>query len=181
MPDYYGPMIYCNHPKPERNEELEAKVRILLKNLDPLLDVLWVPNAVWNPKAQDFEGRYCLICNWPQSDGRWAMYQSGEIGAHFDAMGWFCTDMQDPESVPVTVDSIESKVVELLGKCDNTRYPWRSRMKEIMEKNAKVRKAAQQEVLDKTQDIAATLFQAVGRHDATKVERIMREIGDEGN
>ena len=51
-------------------------------------------------------------------------------------------------------------------------------MKQIIEKNAKVRKAAQQEVIDRAQDIAETLWHAVGRHDAHKVEQIMKEIED---
>lgn len=150
----------------DRQVELEAEVREKLKSIDSLLDIQYV----------EWAGRYALTCQWPQSDPRWKMYQSGEIGASYDSLGWFCEDMQDPSSLPVSVDSIENKVLERLASCDNTQTPWKDRMKEIIAKNAKVRKARQQEVVDRAEEIASTLYHAVGHLDDNKVERIIEEI-----
>ncbi len=52
-----------------RNDETEAKVREKLKSIDSLLDVQYV----------EWAGRYALICQWPQSDPRWALFQKGDI------------------------------------------------------------------------------------------------------
>lgn len=155
-------------PRADRQYEVEAAVREKLKSIDSLLDIVYV----------EWAERYALVCQWPQQDERWKMYQSGEIGASYDSLGWFCEDMQDPMSLPVSIDSIENKVLERLASCDNTRHHWKDRMKQIIEKNAKVRKSRQQEVIDKAQDVAETLWQAVGRHDAHKVERIIKEISE---
>lgn len=163
---------------PMRNEAVELKVKEQLRGLDSLLDIQWVPMAAFN-SANEYEGRYGLICKWPSGDGRWKMYQSGEIGEPYDFIGWFCTDMQDASSIPVDLDSIEAKVVELLGKCDNTRYPWRERMGQLVHKNAKMRKDRQKEFIDQAGDVASILHQAAGRWDATKVERIMQEAAEE--
>lgn len=155
-----------DEPRAERQEAQEAAVREKLKSIDSLLDIKYV----------EWAGRYALICQWPQSDDRWKMYQSGEIGSPFDSLGWFCSDIQDPSSLPVSVDSIENLILERLASCDNTKTPWKDRMRQIIDKNAKVRKSRQQEVIDKAQDVAETLWHAVGRHDTHKVERIMDEI-----
>jgi hypothetical protein len=152
----------------ERDADREAKVREQLKSIDSLLDVRYI----------EWAGRYSLVCQWPSNDERWKMYQSGEIGEPFDSLGWFCQDMQDPTSVPVDIDSIEQLVLERLASCDNTRHHWRDRMKQIIDKNAKVRKSKQQEVIDRAQDIAETLWHAVGRHDDHKVEGIIAEIAE---
>lgn len=166
------------HHRPQPNEEAEGRVRALLKSMDSLLDVRWFPAAYYNAKHKDYEGRYGLICTWPQTDKRWEMYHSGEIGEPFDILGWFCEDIHDAESIPRDVDSMERLVVELLGKCDNERFPWRQRMAELVGKNAALRKSRQQEMIDRAEDVAKTLWQAVGRHDATKVERIMKEVSE---
>jgi len=104
------------------------------------------------------------------------MFQSGEIGAPFDNLGWFTEDIQDPQSLPVSVDSIENLVLERIASCDNTRYPWKDRMKDIIAKNAKVRKSRQQEIIDRTGDIAGTLFDAAGHVDNHTLERMMDEV-----
>lgn len=150
----------------DRQYEVAETVRQKLKEIDGLLDLLYV----------EWAGRYCLISHWPSSDERWKMFESGEIGAAYDSLGWFCEDMQDPQSLPVSVDSIENKVLELLASCDNTKHPWRDRMREIVAKNAKLRKDRKDKLAEQAADVASTLFQAVGRHDATKVERIIEEI-----
>lgn len=150
----------------DRQYEVAETVRQKLKEIDGLLDLQYV----------EWAGRYCLISHWPSSDERWKMFESGEIGAAYDSLGWFCEDMQDPQSLPVSVDSIENKVLELLASCDNTKHPWRDRMRQIVAKNAKLRQDRKDKLAEQAADVASTLFQAVGRHDATKVERIMEEI-----
>ena len=151
-----------------RNEETEAKVREQLKSIDSLLDIRYV----------EWAGRYALVCQWPQVDERWKLYQSGDIGEPFDNLGWFCTDIQDPSSLPVDVDSIEQLVLERLASCDNTKTPWKARMRDITDKNAKVRKARQQEIIDRTEEIARTLHHAAGRVDDHKFEQILQEVAD---
>lgn len=170
--------IFTLYSRPEQNPALEEKIRTQLKSIDSLLDIKWMPHAVFSEKGGELEGRYCLACDWPTGDSRWEMYQTGEIQEHFDMLGWFCTDIHDANSVPVEIDSIESKVIELLGKCDNTRHSWRDKMKQIVEKNAKVRKDKKQVYLDQTQDIAEVLHHAVGHKEAVTVERMMREIAN---
>lgn len=150
----------------DRQYEVEKEVREKLKSVDELLDVQYV----------EWAERYSLICKWPTTDPRWKMYQSGEIGSPYDSLGWFCEDMQDPSSLPVSLDSIENKVLELLASCDNSKHPWKDRMRQIIDKNARVRKAKQQMVLDQVEDVARTLYQAVGHLDDNKVERIVEEI-----
>lgn len=156
-------------PRAERQEAQEEEIRAKLKSLDSLLDIQYI----------EWAGRYSLICQWPSTDNRWKMYQSGEIGDCYDSLGWFCEDMHDGNSLPVSLDSIENKVMELLSKCDNERTPWKKRMNEILAKNAKVRKDRQAAISDKAADIASTVWQAVGRHDDTKVERILKEISND--
>ena len=150
----------------DRQDELAEQVRAKLKAIDSLLDIQYV----------EWAQRYALTVQWPQSDERWKMFQSGEIGAPFDNLGWFTEDIQDPQSLPVSVDSIENLVLERIASCDNTRYPWKDRMKDIIAKNAKVRKSRQQEIIDRTGDIAGTLFDAAGHVDNHTLERMMDEV-----
>lgn len=161
-----GSVASSGATRADRQYEAEAAVREKLKSIDSLLDIKYI----------EWAGRYSLICQWPQSDNRWKMYETGEISEPFDSLGWFCEDMQDPSSLPVSVDSIENLVIERIASCDNTLFPWRDRMKDIIAKNAKVRKDRQKEITDRAEDIAGTLWNAVGRHDATHVERIIEEI-----
>ncbi len=51
-------------------------------------------------------------------------------------------------------------------------------MRDITDKNAKVRKARQQEIIDRTEEIARTLHHAVGRVDDHKFEHILQEVAD---
>lgn len=150
----------------DRQPEAEAEVREKLKSIDELLDIRYV----------EWAGRYSLVCKWPQIDPRWKMYQAGEIGEPYDSLGWFCTDMQDPQSIPVSVDSIEQLVMERLASCDNTQSPWKDRMRQVIDKNAKVREARKQAVADRAEDIAGSLFDMAGRVDAHKFERILEEV-----
>lgn len=168
--------VTATYSRPEPQPEAEERVRAQLKNIDELLDVKWFPYAVYNEKHRTFEGRYALTCKWPQGDKRWQLYESGEITEPFDMFGWFCEDIHDANSMPVSVDSIEQKIVELLGKCDATRIPHATRLRQIVEKNAKVRKQKRQPILDQAEDVARTLWGIAGKHDAATVERIMKEI-----
>lgn len=162
--------------RPERQPEAEEKVRLQLKSIDELLDVRWYPYAIWSDKSRSFEGRYALVCQWPNGDKRWELFQSGEIEDPVDMLGWFCEDIHDATSMPVSVDSIEQKVIELLGKCDATRIPHGTRMRQIVERNAKLRKEKRSEIVDQAEDVARTLWTLAAKHDDTTVERIMKEI-----
>lgn len=153
-------------PRAERNEQTEEAVRIKLKSIDSLLDIVYV----------EWAGRYSLICQWPQTDPRWEMYQKGELGAPYDSLGWYCQDMQDPSSLPVDVDSIEQLVMARLASCDNTQYPWRDRMREIIAKNAKVRQSRKDKVLERVEEVAGTLFTAAGHMDQHQFERLLEEV-----
>lgn len=152
----------------DRQYEREAEVREKLKSIDSLLDIQYV----------EWAGRYALICTWPQSDERWKLYQSGEIGAPYDSLGWFCEDMQDPQSLPVSVDSIENLVLERLASCDNTKHHWKNRMSEIIDKNRKIRDQRKQELVERAGDVAGTIFDAAGHVDDHMLEGILKEVSE---
>jgi hypothetical protein len=85
------------------------------------------------------------------------MVQSGEIDpkdAH-DIIGWLCDDMQDPQSVPTSIEGIEARVFECLGKMDNTRYPWKQRFLSTIEKNKKNQARIKNDSLDFVHDEAS--------------------------
>jgi len=84
--------------------------------------------------------------------------------------------MSDASSLPISLDDVENKVLELLASCDNETRSWKTRMADHIDHNRKVRKDRQQIALDQVEDVAKTLWQAVGRHDETTVERIIEEI-----
>src|SRR6266404_5759101 len=94
-----------------RQEGQETKLRNWLKSLDSLLDIIYLPWAE----------RYSLICTWPQADVRWPLFQSGEIGACYDSLGFLCKDAGDSTSIPLNLDDCESIVIERLAACDNDR------------------------------------------------------------
>jgi hypothetical protein len=178
----YGPsgsVVRSIRARPEPNVEAEERVRVMLKSMDELLDIKWFPYAVFNPKYNDFEGRYGLICKWPQGDKRWSLFQSGEINEPFDMFGWFCTDIHDADSMPVSPDSIESKVLDLLGKCDADRIPHTQRMKQVLGKNAEVRRKRVAEVADQAGEIARDLHYISGHVEDVTLQRIMKEIAEE--
>lgn len=168
----YGPngsvVARSRATRAERNPETEAKVREQLRAIDGLLDIVYV----------EWAGRYALVCTWPQIDLRWPMFERGEIGAPYDTLGWFCQDMQDPESIPVDVDSIEQLVLERLASCDNTRTPWKTRMGEVIEKNRQVKKQRQQIALEQVEDVARTLHNAAGHVDDNTLEGILKEVSE---
>lgn len=179
----YGPdgsRVRAVRSRPEPNADTERRVRETLKSMDSLLDIKWFPNAVFNQTHRDFEGRYALVCQWPVADPRWELFQRGEIEDTVDMLGWFCEDIHDATSVPVSPDSIENKVLELLGKCDGERISHAKRMKQILEKNADKRRALRQDVANRAADVARDLHYISGHVEDAKLQRIMREIAEEG-
>ena len=139
-------MLYVAYSPPRPNPTVEARVREQLKLHDELLDIRWIDNVYWNEKQRSFEGRYALICRWPQADKRWEMYQRGEIGDPYDIFGWFCEDIHNADSVPVDPESIERKIIELLNSADNNRADLKTRMKQAVEKNAAQRRANREQL-----------------------------------
>lgn len=149
-----------------RQEGQETQFREWLQSLDPLLDIVYIPWAE----------RYSLICNWPQADPRWAMFQSGEIGAHYDSLGWLCKNMGDADSLPVSLDECESIVIERLNSCDNTQASWKTRMGNCITHNRKVKDDRKQIALEQVEEVASSLRYMAGRVDANKLESIMQEV-----
>lgn len=177
----YGPngqAVYSQvHSRPEPQPDAEERVRTMLKSIDSLLDVKWYHHAIWNEREKAMEGRYALVCRWPYGDKRWELYQSGQIEDPVDMLGWFCEDIHDATSIPVDVDSIERKVVELLGKCDGERMSHTKRMRQIVEKNAKVRQQHRAPITDSAQEMAESLFNLSRTVKTHKLEKIMQELG----
>jgi hypothetical protein len=153
------PFSYVGIP-PTPSGETERAVREVLARMDPLLGIMWVPTVFRNERAGRWEGRYALTCAWPRADKRWAQVQSGEVAEQdaVDIIGWLCTDMQDAQSVPVTGEGVETRVLELLGKMDNTRYPWKQRMLATIEKNVKRHQATKNDALNLTHDVAEHFY-----------------------
>lgn len=151
-----------------RQEGQETRLREWLRTLDSLLDVKYVPWAE----------RYSLICNWPQADVRWPLYQNGEIGEPFDSLGWLCKDAGDSTSVPLNLDDCEAIVIERLAACDNEIRGWKSRMKDTIVNNKKVRKDRQQIALDQAEDVASSLYHMAGRVKGHTLEKIMQEVSE---
>jgi hypothetical protein len=127
--------------RPERNERVESAVRAQLKQIDALLDIRWFGTIAWNERNATPEGRYALVVRWPQGDPRYALIQSGDLGDDpHDILGWFSADMQNADTAAMDVDSIESKVLELLASADNERESWKSRLKRSAEHNIELRR-----------------------------------------
>jgi hypothetical protein len=140
--------------------EREDAVRALLKELDPLLGLVWLPFARYSPDGRP-EGRYALTCRWPQQDMRWELYHSGEIGEPFDILGMFETQGDgmawfgsgsDQQNAAIEPDAVMDRTIELLGKMDNTRFPWRDKLRKNSEHNLALRRKRQQEVVDEAVD-----------------------------
>src|SRR5688572_26054592 len=101
---------------PQPQPEAEAALRVTLRDLDPLLDVRWFHlGADANGTPQ---GRYGLTCQWPQSDKRWEMYRTGEIGEPYDILGWLTEairsdtpNFNDTQALPTSLDGILPKVL----------------------------------------------------------------------
>ena len=156
---------------PQPNQLTEDRINAELQmHYDPLLFIGWIKTAYHVsgdlPSDLVFEGRYALCHRWPQVDPRW-----GELGFDYpdsyDILGWFCDDMQDASSVPQEPSSIMQKVFELLGKCDNERFPWADRIMKTVEKNKAITARGKEEALDIVTDVAADHY-----HHTSKATRI---------
>jgi len=137
--------------RPQPQPEVEAHIRETLKSLDELLDIVWDPICVYRD-GYGVEGRYKLICRWPQGDPRWKLYYEGKWPDPHDILCWFCTDLQDAQSDPVNPDKLEQAVLKFLSECDNTRQSWRDRMTKSVATNLKVKQDARNEILDLAHD-----------------------------
>lgn len=148
--------LIVTHTEPQRDEIVEQRVRAALQQLDSLLDVRWYPYAAYNPRTESYEGRSALVCRWPIGDKRYEMIRSGEIGDDpYDILGYFTDDMQNADSPAVSVDAIESKVIDLLASADNQRVGWRDRMLKTVENNRRVRAEARRVQNDMLHDLAS--------------------------
>lgn len=143
----------------QRSEATEERVNAELRSLDSLLHIRWMPLVVALPNGRR-EGRYALCSYWPSVDPRRAEVQSGQRDPEdaFDILGWFCENMQDANSVPQEPFSIMKKALELLYKCDNTRFPWRQRMAQNIEANKRRQKKVKEEAVDEVKDMAADAY-----------------------
>lgn len=167
------PILVGRSNSVQRNIGVEEIVRAELKQMDPLLDIRWVPNAV--PTEIDgvtFEGRYALICTWPQADRRWELYNKGEIGEPFDIFGWFVEpdaegNIHNGTRLPVDPLELLDVVKRFIAKGDNARNPWRQRMRKAIEHNERHRAKQDAEIVDETVDEIETRHRTrrqVGAH-----------------
>jgi hypothetical protein len=141
------------------NEEALKEMRGVLKQLDPLLDVRWFP-YVRVAQNGALEGRYALICQWPQADRRWEMYHNGDIGEPFDILGyyevvgdemdWHSGGLSEGSRALMDPSSVMEKTMELLGKMDNSRHSWRDRLRKSAQHNKDLMEKRKAEVLDET-------------------------------
>lgn len=143
---------------PSPNPDMEARVNAkLAADFDPLLHIAWCPTAYWNAEKQRLEGRYALYHRWRDNDPRWAGQPPDYPDAH-DLMGWFCTDMHDASTVAQEPEQMFELVRTLLGKADNTRFPWKERMLKSIDHNRKLREQARAEAVDEAVDEAAHAY-----------------------
>jgi len=144
---------------PQRNELTEQRVNAELQQLDSLLHIRWMPFAVGIPGGRR-EGRYALCSYWPEIDPRRQGVRDGtqDPAEAFDIIGWFCEDLQDASTVPQDPESIMRKVLDLLHSCDNTRFPWRTRMAQVIEHNKKRQEKVKQEAVEEVKDMAADQY-----------------------
>lgn len=138
-------MIYTADGNVYMDPDREEKARAILKEIDPLLDLVWM----------DVVKRYALTCRWADSDKRWEAYRSQEIGECFDIIGWFVEPddqgrIGNGERLPLDPLSMMDVVARYLGQMDNSRQPWRDRMQKSVEHNAKVTRERRQAIIDET-------------------------------
>lgn len=157
LPPGYANRSGLTHSRPQANPELEARIRPWLKDMDELLDVHWTEGIVWNKRHKAFEGRYALVCKWPQGDKRLGMIQSGELGDYpYDILGWFTEDMQDGGTAAIPLDMFENRVLELLASADNAATPWKARLAQVAAKNVeRKRKLKQSFIENEVHDLAS--------------------------
>jgi len=137
------------HVAPEPSQELEERIRPILKNLDELLDIKWINPAIYNTTYDRAEGRYAITCRWPQADRRWTIEHYGEP---YDILCWACTDLSNASSIPLKPEEVENRVLDFLYRCDNTRESWKVRMAQTIENNKRVKRGLKDQVLDHAHD-----------------------------
>jgi hypothetical protein len=175
LPPGYKEARLTGHQRPVANPEMEERVRKELRDIDSLLDIKWIENIVYNARHGGMEGRYALVCTWPSSDPRWGMIQTGEIGnTPYDILGWFAEDMQNAESLPQEPSAIDHRVQELLASADNTRVPWRLRLKAAADANIALKIKRRKDFEEgQAHDIASyERNRALGIHQASVLEEI---------
>ena len=150
--------------------EREEATRSQLKSYDNGLDLRWFPAI----------RRYAVVATWPMDDARWQLYRNGETEDACDILGWFSVDSADADTPAIDVDAFEARLFEILGKSDNLKTPWKARLKEIAEKNRKIRQKAKQEILDQVEMIAKDLEYMAGHNEEVRMRRIMKDIAKEG-
>ena len=99
-------------------EDVEKRVERMLQDIDRHLHLQW----------HDLFQRYYIANKWHDQDPRWELHRQGEVGDPYDILGWFTSDL----------DSAEDRVLEFLGRMDQTRETWKQRMKASIEHNKKV-------------------------------------------
>lgn len=130
------------------DSELEAHVRQMLKDIDQHLDVHWM----------DVIGRYALMIKWADHDKRWEDYRAGLVDNPFDLLGWFVEpdaagSIHNGYALPQDPLDMMDTVVAFLGKMDNTRDPWRDRMRRSVEGNARLQRERRDAIVNETMDV----------------------------
>ena len=148
------------HAAPTPNPFTEERVNAELEKLDSLLSIRWFPTVMMTSNGT-VEGRYGLVCRWPMVDKRWEGVTNPEDAV--DIMGWFCEDLQDASTIPQDPEAILSRVLDLLGNCDNTAEPWAKRMKRAIETNKRVQDKLKEEAMDMAVDVAADHYYHTSR------------------
>ena len=139
-----------------RDEAMEARINAELANLDGLLFVKWFQV----PIRGSMEGRYGLCCRWPSHDPRlqWVRDGTHDPAEAHDLLGWVCDDLQNAHTTPRDPEQIKAKAFELLGKCDNVKFPWAQRIRSTAEKNERLTAKRTEEVLDMAHDAAVDQY-----------------------
>lgn len=132
---------------PERKPDVELKLRKQLQDYDRLLNIMWVENVVWNEQWKKFEGRYALVCHWPDNDPRRELFRKQEVDVDYDILGWFGENPQDA-TIPSDPEKFWNRMVEILGEIDNTRNPVKDRLRRIAEQNKLLKQKKKQDFLE---------------------------------
>jgi hypothetical protein len=132
--------------RPVRNEEREKTVREWVKNIDSSLDVRWFEDLA----------NYAVTVDWPLNDPRRELIQKGEIGdAPYDILLWASVDPHNGDTMALPIDEMESKILEVLATADNSRQPWKDRLKSIAEANVTRRRKLREDFIEhQVHDIA---------------------------
>ncbi len=160
-----GPDGGSAYSRPEANALTEERVNAELQAVDALLFLKWIDAIYWNPREKTWEGRYAIACWWPDADPRRQQVRENKLdpNAAFDILGWACEDMQDASSLPRDPASMLRRILDLLASCDNTRQPWKARMRQVIEHNARRRQQIKDEATDMAADEAATQYYHTSR------------------